>query len=299
MTRTKPSPLYQNYFVKNDTLLIAILCATLIHAFLLFELNFTSLKPAKTNHSMEITVSHTTAKLAPKKSNFLAAEHQIASPDTAQSTLQTQEDSVAQLSETAKNIAKTSKPHAFKETQKPVLHNIVSQPESNTKKLSTVQQTEQTNQQIEEDRPKLSTETLQQQISQLGEQIRTSQLPSQEAKIKFASAISSHKFLAAQYVRDWEDKVERTGNMNYPEAARHPSETQTLTMNVGINADGSIYSIQVVKSSGNLKLDDAAKKIVRMSAPFAELPYDLLKEVNVLVITRIWTFSDETGITTH
>jgi protein TonB len=36
-----------------------------------------------------------------------------------------------------------------------------------------------------------------------------------------------------------------------------------------------------------------------MSAPFAELPAELLQEVNVLVITRVWKFSDETGMTTR
>jgi protein TonB len=36
-----------------------------------------------------------------------------------------------------------------------------------------------------------------------------------------------------------------------------------------------------------------------MSAPFAPLPQDLLKELNVLVITRVWKFSDESGITTR
>jgi protein TonB len=103
--------------------------------------------------------------------------------------------------------------------------------------------------------------------------------------------------LAAQYVRDWEDKVERTGNLNYPAAASKSGASQTLTMDVGINADGSIYSMRIVRSSGNTALDEAAKHIVKMSAPFAELPVELLKEVNVLVVTRVWKFSDETGMT--
>jgi protein TonB len=53
--------------------------------------------------------------------------------------------------------------------------------------------------------------------------------------------------------------------------------------------------MRVVKSSGNDALDDAAKRIVAMSAPFAALPDELLKEASVLVITRVWRFSDESG----
>ena len=98
--------------------------------------------------------------------------------------------------------------------------------------------------------PKLSPEALQQQIAQLGERIRNSQQSTQESKIKFVNSISTHKYLAAQYVKDWEDKVERTGNLNYPEAARKKGASQTLTMDVGISADGSIYSMRIVKSHG-------------------------------------------------
>lgn len=147
-------------------------------------------------------------------------------------------------------------------------------------------------------KPVLDVNSLQEQISQLGERIRTNQ-PATSQKVKYATSISNHRYLAAQYVQDWENKVEHTGNLNYPEAARHQREAQVLTMDVGINPDGSIYSMRITRSSGNPDLDEAAKRIVRMSAPFAELPADLLQEVNVLVITRVWKFSDETGMTSH
>ena len=150
----------------------------------------------------------------------------------------------------------------------------------------------------ESGKPVLNAQSLQEQISQLGEQIRTHQ-PSTSQKVKYATSVSNHRYLAAQYVQDWENKVEHTGNLNYPEAARHKREAQILTMDVGINPDGSIYSMRITRSSGNPELDEAAKRIVRMSAPFAELPADLLQEVNVLVITRVWKFSDETGMTSH
>jgi protein TonB len=70
-------------------------------------------------------------------------------------------------------------------------------------------------------------------------------------------------------------------------------------MDVGINADGTIYSMRINKSSGIPALDEAAKRIVNMSAPFAPLPSELLKELNVLVITRVWKFSDESGLSTR
>ncbi len=150
-----------------------------------------------------------------------------------------------------------------------------------------------------EQRPKLTADLLQQQIAQLGAEIRQSQPSAEQAKIKFVDAVSTHKYVAAQYMKDWESKVERMGNLNYPEVALKKNFSGILTMDVAVNSDGGIYSIRIVKSSGNLELDEAAKKIVRMSAPFAPLPVDLRKEVDVLVITRVWKFSDESGLVTQ
>ena len=63
--------------------------------------------------------------------------------------------------------------------------------------------------------------------------------------------------------------------------------------------DGSIKNIRINKSSGYPELDEAAKKIVYMSAPFPALPLDLRKEIDVLGITRVWKFSDESGLVTQ
>ncbi len=63
-------------------------------------------------------------------------------------------------------------------------------------------------------------------------------------------------------------------------------------MDIGINADGSVNSIFINKSSGDLDIDLAAKKIVLMSAPFPPLPKVLLKQLKVLVISRVFEVSD-------
>lgn len=148
-------------------------------------------------------------------------------------------------------------------------------------------------------RPLLTAESLREQIAQVGQSYQTRPAPPAGRRMQHVNAVRDHKLLASQYLQDWTAKVERTGNLNYPEAARHKGEVTTLTMEVGIDADGGIYSMRIVKPSGDPNLDEAAKRIVRMSAPFAALPYELLQEVNVLVITRVWKFSDQTGMTSR
>jgi protein TonB len=142
----------------------------------------------------------------------------------------------------------------------------------------------------------LSAAMLQQQI--IEEATETTQRPSvmQEKTIKSVNQVSANKSVAAQYKRDWDTKVERIGNLNYPEVATKAGFSATLTMDVGIKIDGSIDSMRITQSSGNPELDEAAKRIVRMSAPFPPLPTALRSELDVLKITRVWKFSDESGL---
>jgi len=84
--------------------------------------------------------------------------------------------------------------------------------------------------------------------------------------------------------------VERVGNLNYPDEARRQGVYGELVLTVGLNRDGSIKSIDVIKSSGHTLLDDAAQRIVRLAAPFPGLPKDSKEKVDELYITRTWQF---------
>lgn len=310
---TRPQPELDLPTASSKSLLAALVLATGLHIILLLGIQFSAKKPPSSqNRSIEISLSYNILKQSPVQAKFLGAEHQeaVSAPQQPETSQPAPDPSPAT---TRPSLAAAPTPKASKPTQaaapaiapKSHTRQLLSQVEPQSKPISSVRPNPIATAPAQTSiptsapapHPTLSAAILQQQISQLGEQIRNHQPSIQESKIKFANSVSTHKFLAAQYVKDWEDKVERTGNLNYPEAARKVGQAQMLTMDVGINHDGSIYSLRIVKSSGNPELDEAAKRIVRMSAPFAELPSELLQEVNVLVITRIWKFSDETGMT--
>jgi len=107
---------------------------------------------------------------------------------------------------------------------------------------------------------------------------------------KFIGA-RTQEYRFAQYIEDWRIKVERIGNLNYPEQARQQRIFGGLRLSVSINADGSLGPIEVSKSSGNRILDAAAMRIVKLAAPYAPLPPDIRKDTDILVITRTWTFT--------
>jgi protein TonB len=107
---------------------------------------------------------------------------------------------------------------------------------------------------------------------------------------KFIGA-RTQEYRFAQYIEDWRIKVERIGNLNYPEQARQQKIFGSLRLSVSINADGSLGPVEVSKSSGNRILDAAAMRIVKLAAPYAPLPPDIRKDTDILVITRTWMFT--------
>ncbi len=97
----------------------------------------------------------------------------------------------------------------------------------------------------------------------------------------------------AFYVEGWRQKVEKIGNLNYPEEAKAQKLYGQLRMTVSIRADGSVESIEINKSSGFKILDDAARRIVELGAPYAPFPDNIRKDTDILGITRTWTFTRE------
>ncbi len=111
-------------------------------------------------------------------------------------------------------------------------------------------------------------------------------------KRKFVGARTT-EYRFARYVEDWRLKVERIGNLNYPEDAKKEKIYGNLQLTVGIRADGSLESIGVNRSSGHKILDDAAVRIVRLAGKngFSAFPPDISRDTDVLHITRTWVFA--------
>ena len=109
-------------------------------------------------------------------------------------------------------------------------------------------------------------------------------------KIHRLNAASTMRDKGAWYKDEWRKKVERVGNLNYPDEARRQQIYGNLRMMVSINRDGSLYEVLVLESSGQAVLDQAAQRIVRLAAPFAPFTGDLA-EYDRLEIIRTWRFA--------
>lgn len=281
-----------NQGTSQDRMLVALFIAFVIHVVIVLGVRFTEPDmPVQNSRSIDVVLITSPAKKAPKHAKFLAQDNQVGTGEKANKP-QPPAKRIVSLGNSPKNQAdKTEQEEAEPKAKQKLVTQLKAPAKVVAEKhIETTHDAEK--------RPHLTAEALQQQIAQLGTEIRLKEQSADQTKIKFANSVSAHQYVAAQYVKDWERKVERTGNMNYPAIAAKKNFSGTLTMDVGVKADGSIYSIRITKPSGFPELDEAAKRIVRMSAPFPVLPSELLKELNVLVISRKWKFSDESGMTT-
>ena len=118
---------------------------------------------------------------------------------------------------------------------------------------------------------------------------RRTELYAKRPRRKRISA-STQEYKYAAYLEAWRRKVERIGNLNYPEEAKRQKLYGNLVLTVALLPDGSVEGIRLTRSSGHKLLDDAASRIVRLAAPFAPFPEEIRAETDILEITRTWQF---------
>ena len=101
---------------------------------------------------------------------------------------------------------------------------------------------------------------------------------------------STRKAVEASYLATWVQKIEHTGNLNYPSEARVNNLDGRLRMSVRLNAQGEVLDMQITNSSGTSVLDEAARRILRMAEPFAPFSEELKERADQIVIIRTWDF---------
>jgi protein TonB len=107
-------------------------------------------------------------------------------------------------------------------------------------------------------------------------------------KRKFVSA-STTEYAWATYLSEWVKRVERVGNLNYPDEARRRHLAGKVVITIAIRRNGSVERAQVVQSSGIALLDSSALRIAKLAEPYAALP-KTEEDPDILHVTRTWLF---------
>jgi protein TonB len=136
------------------------------------------------------------------------------------------------------------------------------------------------------------------EMARLEAQINKQQDDYQKRPKRKSIGARAQEYRFASYVESWRQKVERIGNVNYPESAKDQKIYGQLQLTVYIKSSGDVEKVEIRRSSGYPVLDNAAKRIVEMGSPYAAFPEELRKEVDILDITRTWIFTKEDSLAT-
>ncbi|HET6725462.1 MAG TPA: TonB family protein [Gammaproteobacteria bacterium] len=103
-------------------------------------------------------------------------------------------------------------------------------------------------------------------------------------------SVNTRESRFARYLEQWREQVTQIGNLNYPKAIREQHLSGHLTLEVALNADGTLHGLTLVKPSKHAELNAAAETIVRSGAPYAPFPKAIRKDTDVLRFVYEWRF---------
>ncbi|MBK8066931.1 MAG: energy transducer TonB [Rhodanobacteraceae bacterium] len=265
-----------------------MLFATVIHAVLIFGVGFTDEdSPGSALPALDVILVQSATQETPDKADFLANAAQAGGGTSEEAKRPTQvftspvpkpEEGVAPMPVRA--AAPAPKPAETAPT--PVLTQ-----DQSALQVSPVQPREERRQR-ELPRDEIPIERSMEMARLASELDRQAQAYAKRPKRKFISA-NTREYAYANYMAAWVARVERVGNLNYPDEARRRKLEGSLVLTVAINKDGSLERIDIIRSSGQAVLDDAAQRIVELSAPFTPVPQGK-EEIDILHITRTWQF---------
>ena len=155
---------------------------------------------------------------------------------------------------------------------------------------SAIQKTRQSHAQDSDSNPASAVEQRASKIARLQAEIREMSVNYAKRPRTLTLTASTRKAVEASYLASWVQKIEQTGNLNYPDEARLKKLEGRLRMSVRINADGEMLDMQITSSSGAPILDEAARQILRMSQPFPAFSDELRERADQIVIIRTWDF---------
>lgn len=273
----------------DDRMSVALLVALVVHAVLLiglsFKLEFNPVRRAA--ETLDVVLVNFRTESEPEEAEFLAPVSQEGGGE-----FEEVEKPAAELSPEVPTLAEGDMPVSSTEA--------LPRPAEPEREVVTAEQedaalsTEITAVEQPDTAPPSAAELMQQsmQVAQLQPQAdRQETWKSKLPRRRFISA-NTRQYEYATYMAAWVAKVERVGNLNYPLELKRRGVAGDLLMTVGIRSDGSVESIRIQRASGITELDEAAARIVRLASPYAPLPPEIARDVDVLHITRTWRFSN-------
>ena len=266
MTAATPPSLSSSTVRPADRLGFTLLIAAVLHVALILGVSFTLPGPSLLSKSLEITLATFKSEEKPKEADFLSQDNQQGSGTLEHKAApKTTEQALFQDTEVKKVTPPAAPPKASREAApKAALATRTPQPQKTPVKREEQQPEPDTRQAPTFDLSQLSSE-----IASLEAQLADErQAYAKRPKIHRLNAASTMRDKGVWYKEEWRKKIERIGNLNYPDEARRKKIYGQLILNVVIRKDGTIDDLRLVESSGHEVLDQAACRRIQQRARF-------------------------------
>ena len=277
----------------GDRLGMMLFLGAMLHGLIILGVSFTSPEPAKTPPAptLDIILVQNKSAKTPDKADYLAQANQDGGGNV---------DKKAHLSKPVQgpslkpntSISKKTPRLARSLEPKKVKKKVVTSSKGKNIVLSKPDKKAPRKQQNITDTQRLISRSL--EIASLTAEVNKKITNYANRPRKKHISARTREFAPAAYMAAWTRKVERIGNLNYPDEARRQKLSGRLRLTVAINKDGSIREIKINQPSGHKVLDDSAIRIVKLGAPYARIPNSIKEAgepVEILYITRTWEFS--------
>jgi protein TonB len=276
----------------QDRFMVCLVLATGLHALLLLGISFgVSLKPSpRLADTLDVVLVKWRSETDPEDADYLAQASQQGGGETTEKSRPSQPVSGAlPTQQEGRDSLQTEAAMPVPEQQQREIVALESQSETALEKTSVEQPDFEQPSAARLMRQSLEMASLQPELS------RQRQWQSKLPRREFISA-NTREYEFASYMSAWVSKVERVGNMNYPMDLRRKKLHGDLVLTVGINQNGTVESVDIMRSSGIREIDQAAVDIVQLAAPYSPLPDNITNRVDILHITRTWRFETGFGV---
>ncbi|MGH8147384.1 MAG: energy transducer TonB [Rhodanobacteraceae bacterium] len=279
-----------NHDGHTDRLGVALLFSLMLHAILILGIGFHFAKPAPSVPTLDVTLINTSNAQTPKRADFLAQAnnagggnsdkaHRPGSPFSGPLPVANAGIAPVAVMPAAPRQQAASGPHVLVTTGPSATHvaqqhatRAEPQPEQRVAAIPVQRRLE---------------------MARLAQEVREEEESyARRPRRKYISA-NTRSVADAAYQRAWVHRIERVGNLNYPDAARRRHLHGDLVLTVAIGADGHVRQVTINHSSGYRVLDEAATRIVHLAAPFPPIPREKDASghrITELVMTRTWQF---------
>ena len=268
----------------GDRFGVTLLFSLIAHGVLALGLTFEFEKPAPSLPSLDVILVQSASGQKPEKVDFLAQANNSGGGDSDR-PVRPSELLSSPVSKPELGIAPRPIEAGAPKPQPPSERELLTQRKSQFA-VRTQKETPQQPALLQPTARELMEKKL--EMARLAQEVqRESQAYAKRPKKKYISA-NTREYAYAAYMAAWVARIERIGNLNYPDEARREQLHGQLVLSVALNRDGTVKTIDVIQPSGHKLLDDAATRIVKLAAPFPPIPVQ--EGIDELYVTRTWQF---------